>query len=121
MKSSVLTPIQFPGLVGFLLTAFSINIGFSSIFSPLINGKRDRDTHTRMKRCFYCQIDFEADLKTHGKWHDWVKEQEIARWKSILEDIEIDEEEQKDKKIFDKSVANALANHNLDLTIKKTK
>lgn len=87
----------------------------------LITGKRDRDTHTRMERCFYCQIDFEADLKTHGKWHDWVKEQEIARWESILEDIEIDDEEQKDKKIFDKSVANALANHNLDLTIKKTK
>lgn len=87
----------------------------------LIMGKLDRDTHARMQRCYYCQIDFEADLKTHGKWQAWVKEQEIARWEKILGELEIEDKELDGKKIFDESVANALANHNLDITIKKNK
>tara|TARA_B100001123_G_C15000579_1_gene903393 strand:+ start:25 stop:531 length:507 start_codon:yes stop_codon:yes gene_type:complete len=79
--------------------------------------KRHRDTFNRMSRCFYCQIDFEADLKSKDKWHDWVKEQEIKRWESILGELENAVDERDSKKLFDEKIANALANENIDSTI----
>ena len=39
-------------------------------------------------RCYYCQIDFEVDLKAEGKWEDWVKEMEEKRWEAILKEYE---------------------------------
>lgn len=82
-----------------------------------INRKIDEDTFDRMSRCYYCQINFEADLHTSGKWEDWVKDQEISRWESILSEMEQQNLEQSDDKIFDESVANALANDNIDSTM----
>ena len=55
----------------------------------LILKKRDQDTYNRMQRCFYCQINFEAELKTKGKWKDWVMEQEKMRWESV--EIEVND------------------------------
>jgi hypothetical protein len=83
--------------------------------------KRHYDTWMRMNRCFYCQIDFEAVLHTKGEWEDWVKDQEIKRWDEIFKDLEELEKEKKSKKIFDKSVANAMANANVSMEIKKNK
>jgi hypothetical protein len=72
----------------------------------------DRHTYNRMGRCKYCQINFEADLKLEGKWEDWVNEMEEKRWEAVLKEYEIEMDEiSKTKTPFDKTIANALANH----------
>ena len=80
---------------------------------------RDRDTYNRMGRCFYCQIDFEVDLKNKGKWEDWVKEQEINRWETIIKEVAELDKKNLENKWNDASVANAMANSNVNMTIKK--
>ena len=72
----------------------------------------DQDTYNRMRRCYHCQIDFEVDLKSEGKWEDWVKEQEEKRWEAVLAEYESEMNEIKEADdAFDKTVANALANN----------
>ena len=72
----------------------------------------DRHTYDRMGRCKYCQIDFEANLKQKGEWEDWVKEMETKRWEAVLAEYEAEMELLDNSKgAFDKTVANALANH----------
>ena len=92
----------------------------------------DKDSYKHNGRCYYCQIDFESkysrhvggtpqsytELDDHQKYQfgrfetyieGWKKEEKI--WKKELEE----------EKVFDKSVANALANHNIDTTNVKLK
>ena len=79
----------------------------------LILKQRDQDTYNRMQRCYVCQIDFENDLKTKNKWHDWVMGLEKERWGAIEKEVtEIMKEmaEQSDKQ-FDPTVAYAIGNH----------
>jgi hypothetical protein len=72
----------------------------------------DRHTYNRFQRCKYCQIDFECDLKEKGEWEDWVKEMETKRWETVLAEYEAEMELLDNSKgAFDKTVANALANH----------
>ena len=72
----------------------------------------DQDTYNRMQRCYHCQINFECELKEKGKWEDWVKEQETKRWEAILAEYEYEMNLQNESKgAFDKTVANAIANH----------
>ncbi len=72
----------------------------------------DQDTYNRMRRCYHCQIDFEVDLKSEGKWEDWVKEQEEKRWEAVLAEYESEMNDIKEADgAFDKTVANAIANH----------
>ena len=72
----------------------------------------DQDTYNRMRRCYHCQIDFEVDLKAEGKWEDWVKEQEEKRWEAVLAEYESEMNDIKEADgAFDKTVANAIANH----------
>tara|TARA_R110000824_G_scaffold387034_1_gene582168 strand:+ start:45 stop:506 length:462 start_codon:yes stop_codon:yes gene_type:complete len=72
----------------------------------------DQDTYNRMKRCYHCQINFEVDLKAEGKWEDWVKDQEEKRWEAVLAEYESEMKEiEKADDPFDKTVANAIANH----------
>ena len=72
----------------------------------------DQQTYDRMGRCKYCQIDFEMKLKREGKWEDWVKEMETKRWESVLAEYESEMNLQNESKgAFDKTVANAIANH----------
>ena len=73
----------------------------------------DQDTYNRMNRCYHCQINFEVDLKSKGKWEDWVKEMEEKRWETILKEYESEMELYKDSDPFDKSVANALSDENI--------
>ena len=72
----------------------------------------DQQTYNRMQRCLYCQIDFEAALKTKGKWKEWVMEQEKLRWESIEKEVISVMKEMKDQsdKQFDPSVAYAVGN-----------
>ena len=78
-----------------------------------------RDTYNRMGRCYYCQINFEIDLKSMkigdngNKWQFWVKLQQLMRWADIDKEAEdIINEMSEQINPFDKSVANALANEN---------
>ena len=74
------------------------------------------DTHTynRFQRCKYCQLEFEAKLKREDKWVDWVKKMEEKRWEAILAEYETEMDELKESKSpFDKTIANALGNHEL--------
>ena len=91
----------------------------------------DVDTYNRMGRCYHCQTTFELDLKyesknrigkSGNKWQFWVKLQELKRWDSIDREVEqlvFDNYEQNKKNPFDKSVANAMANANVEMTINK--
>ena len=74
----------------------------------------DQQTYNRMQRCYYCQIDFEVDLKAKNKWEDWVKEMEEKRWETVLKEYE-DEMKlfEKTDSPFDTKVANALSNENI--------
>ena len=72
----------------------------------------DQQTYNRFKKCKYCQIDFEMKLRREGKWNDWVKEMEEQRWEAVLAEYESEMKEIKEADgAFDKTVANALANH----------
>jgi hypothetical protein len=85
--------------------------------------KKHIKTYNRFERCWYCQVDFEIKLKSWpGKWEAWVRLQQLNNMDSIERDLiqALEENEKLDKKkIFDKSVANALANSNVEMTIKK--
>jgi|19_taG_2_1085344.scaffolds.fasta_scaffold25288_1 hypothetical protein len=115
----------------------------------------DKDSYKWNKRCYYCQIDYEAQFtrKTGGteldkfkddggakKWSKLSKKEQkklldksldghdryvIERTKNYIEgwqkDNEIFMKEQDEEKIWDKSVANALANGNVEMTINKNK
>ena len=76
----------------------------------------DQDTYNRMGRCYYCQIDFEVDLKRQGKWEDWVKEMETKRWEAILAEYksEMSDIENADSP-FDETIAKAIGNHEQSL------
>ena len=87
--------------------------------------KRDKVFYRKFGQCFYCQLNFEADLKRFPlKWWAWQRLQKLRAWESIdKEAIQYFDEKEKlmNKKIYDMSVANALANANVDMTIKKNK
>ena len=62
--------------------------------------------------------------KNGNKWQFWVKLQQLRRWDSIDREVKqlIDDlHEQNKKKVFDKSVANAMSNANVEMSIKKNK
>ena len=72
----------------------------------------DQQTYDRFQRCQYCQMEFEANLHRDGKWNDWVKEMEENRWEAVLAEYETEMKEiGKADGAFDKTVANAIANH----------
>ena len=84
----------------------------------------DKDVYKWNKRCYYCQIDYEAMLKTKGTWKYWVRLQQL-RTLDILEkeaeQLVFEIHEENEKKIYDMSVANAMANANVSMEIKKNK
>ena len=87
----------------------------------MITKGRDRNTFNRMDRCYYCQLEFEAALKSEGKYYDWWKNQEIQRWDAVFKELEEIEKENKEVKPIDKKFLNALANENVEMAVKKSK
>lgn len=72
----------------------------------------DEDTYNRMQRCYYCQLNFEEDLKMRGKWKEWVEDLEKQRWESMekeFKEILFNSKDSTDM-AFDKSVAYAVGN-----------
>ena len=82
----------------------------------------------KFERCYYCQIDFEAKLKgmtigeKSSKWEFWARLQDLQRWIAGRKELEewIDEQHKlNQKKVYDTSIANAMANANISMEIKK--
>ena len=95
----------------------------------------DKHYHSVHGKCRTCQLEWEEDLKWNhknriglegNKWQHWKRLQELRNMEAIEKDMakEIDEisriKNLKDNP-FDQSVANALANHEVDTSIKVNK
>jgi hypothetical protein len=99
----------------------------------LILKKWDKDTYKADGRCYHCQIDFEAELKSeqtfNGKpgirWFAYRRLKDLRNMEAIHRDMEkwvfAKHEFEKNEKIFDEKVANAIANGEVELTINKNK
>jgi len=82
--------------------------------------KRDKQSYNSFGRCYYCQIDFEAKLKSYPLKHwAWVKLQVLQQWTAIDEEVEHWIRENSEVKWKDKALINALANNNVEMTVKK--
>tara|TARA_R110002020_G_scaffold240436_3_gene453479 strand:- start:182 stop:679 length:498 start_codon:yes stop_codon:yes gene_type:complete len=84
----------------------------------------DKDTYKADGRCYHCQLNYELDLQFEApiRWFAYRRLKDFKNMKSIEKDMEqwIDEKQKLDKeKIFDMSVANAMANENVSMNIKK--
>jgi len=84
----------------------------------------DRDIYKWNGRCYYCQIDFEAELKTSGKFDEWkeaqnkrIKEEYIKKFEE--ENKELVKEIAKLENPFDTKIANAMSNANVTMEINK--
>ena len=65
---------------------------------------------------------FEADLKKKPlRWWAWTRLQDMQRWVAGRQELEdyIFATHEENKNLFDKSVANAMANENLEMSVKK--
>ena len=86
----------------------------------------DKEIFKFNNRCYYCQIDFEAELKGTGKFDEWKEEQDKKIKEGYIkkfeeENAEFVKELEKLENPFDTKVANALANGNISMEIKKNK
>tara|TARA_Y100000996_G_scaffold188510_1_gene147283 strand:+ start:47 stop:574 length:528 start_codon:yes stop_codon:yes gene_type:complete len=87
----------------------------------LIIKKWDKDTYKADGRCYHCQLNYELDLQFDKpiRWFAYRRLKDLRNMKAIEKEMEqwVDEFEKiKNEKIFDKSVANALANNEIDTT-----
>ena len=91
----------------------------------LIIKKWDKDVYKADGRCYHCQLNYELDLSFDKpiRWFAYRRLKDLKNMESIEKDMVqwIDEkhEFEKNEKIFDKSVANAMANDNIEMSIKK--
>ena len=60
-----------------------------------------------------------VDLKSKGKWDEWVVNQETQRWETVLKELVDLEKHNSENKPYDESIANALANGEVEITVKK--
>ena len=87
----------------------------------------DKATYSRTGRCYYCQIDWEEDLKcmrigeTNNKHFFWVRLMELQKWIAGRNELEdwIEDNEREKKNAYDMSIANAMANDNVSMEIRK--
>ena len=91
----------------------------------LILKKWDKDTHKADGRCYHCQLNYELDLQFESpiRWFAYRRLKDFKNMKSIERDMKQwifeKHEFEKNEKIFDMSVANAMANDNVEMSIKK--
>ena len=87
----------------------------------------DKDTHKADGRCYHCQMNYELDLQFDKpiKWFAYRRLKDLQNMEAIHKDMEKfvfeKHEYEKNEKIFDKSVVNAVANENVEMTINKNK
>ena len=92
--------------------------------SPKMAKPWDRDTFKADGRCYYCQLDYEVELKTKPlRWFAYRRLKDLQNMKAIEKDMEqwVEEiTEQRKQNPYDMKVANALANGEVEMSIKKT-
>ena len=84
----------------------------------------DKEIFKFNDRCYYCQIDFEAELKTSGKYDEWKEEQDKRIKEDYIKKFEEENEElvkeiAKLENPFDTKIANAMSNANVTMEINK--
>ena len=84
----------------------------------------DKDTHKADGRCYHCQLNYELDLQYDKpiRWFAYRRLKELQNMDSIEKDMIqwVDEfTEYKKQNPFDTKVANALANAEVEMSIKK--
>ena len=85
----------------------------------------DKDTYKGDGRCYHCQLNYELDLKFDSwlRWFAYRRLKDFKNMEAIHKDMEQwvfeKHEFEKNEKIFDMSVANAMANDNVEMSIKK--
>ena len=93
----------------------------------LIVKKWDKDTYKADGRCYHCQINYEMDLSFDKpiRWFAYRRLKDLKNMDAIHNDMEkwvfAKHEFEKNEKIFDDKVANAIANGEVELTINKNK
>ena len=91
----------------------------------LILKKWDKDTYKADGRCYHCQLNYEMDLQFDKpiRWFAYRRLKDLKNMDAIHNDMEKfvfeKHEFEKNEKIFDKSVANALSNSEVDLQLNK--
>ena len=86
----------------------------------------DKDTYKADGRCYHCQLNYELDLKFEApiRWFAYRRLKDFKNMVSIEQEMEqwIDEKQEllKDNP-FDKTIANAMANSEVEMTINKNK
>jgi hypothetical protein len=86
----------------------------------------DRDVYKADGRCYHCQMNYELDLSFDAPiiWFAYRRLKDFKNMKAIERDMEqwFDEREKMlQENPFDKSIANAMANSNVEMTINKNK
>ena len=91
--------------------------------SPKMAKPWDRDCFKADGRCYYCQLDYEVELKTKPiRWFAYRRLKDLQNMESLEKDMIqwVDElTEQRKKNPFDEKVANALANGEVEMSIKR--
>ena len=90
----------------------------------LIIKKWDKDTYKADGRCYHCQMNYELDLKFDKpiRWFAYRRLKDLRNMEALEKDMEqwIDDmEKERQKNPFDLKVANALANGEVEMSIKK--
>jgi len=97
-----------------------------SMCESLILKTWDKDTYKADGRCYHCQLNYEMDLKFDKpiRWFAYRRLKDFKNMKSIEKDMEhwIDERhKQLQENPFDNTIANAIANGEVEMTINKNK
>ena len=84
----------------------------------------DRDCFKADGRCYYCQMEYEIDLKADKpiRWFAYRRLKDLRNMEALENDMIqwVDEmEKTQQKNPFDETVANALANGEVEMTINK--
>ena len=84
----------------------------------------DKDCYKADGRCYHCQLNYELDLQFDSKlrWFAYRRLKDFKNMESLEKDMIqwVDElTEQRKKNPFDEKVANALANGEVEMSIKK--
>tara|TARA_R100000697_G_scaffold61178_1_gene74068 strand:- start:165 stop:665 length:501 start_codon:yes stop_codon:yes gene_type:complete len=84
----------------------------------------DKDTHKADGRCYHCQLNYELDLQFDKpiRWFAYRRLKDFQNMKSIERDMEqwIDEMQKiKKENPFDKKIANAMANEEVQMSIRR--
>ena len=86
----------------------------------------DKDTYKGDGRCYHCQLNYELDLKYDKpiRWFAYRRLKDFKNMEAIDREMEQwleDRQKMLQKNPFDMTVANALSNANVEMTINKNK